>query len=644
MKTKKISIILSLTLLTHSLNAFNSIEDLTTNTNSKETQNEEITPTVDLKYYQLALNKANIKIDLSDNSLYIIRAIIPVIKQNLMLLKRYNIKEVEAKKININFILKTLHSINIKDFDNDVSQECKDNEQCVNEIIDLLKSTLLLNKKKIETIIQEKTIKKDIVSVNIQKFSCKVGENKTVQQYGVKDFFSTFNGSEPAHPHPVTALYPPFVNYNTLNNTGGFANYDNPHNNRQFLENIHNLPTNISSGRFYISLKSNGSDLQSNDALAIGDIVPTNTYQAFLLDLVSDGWYQAINATNPLIHTYWKNFSNILFNNGTTTLLQHVANNNHFDVYVQDDTSVDYITVVTCSKLNPIQEIQEVVNKFECSQHERLIKILGGTIDAFSPNTDTPPANPSIQLTNLVNNQNPITGYDATVPNRYFLETLTLPNGNITKAELNIGYKDLPGFNTNDTLVVGDYNTNLVSGHFFPSNTWTDHILSQGWNEHNISNGEKVIQANLSDINNTTGTGNLFSTALSTRHIDIYVQDDTAIDFTQLNLCMAKRRIIHTPGDYIGISAIKESNTSVRISFKDNSDNEDGFKIFGSNIQESIPANDETKHAYVYKTITGLTCNKTYSIQALAYKGNNVSLPTSVRSFNINTTFALPCH
>jgi hypothetical protein len=643
MKRKKISIVLSCTLLTTVLNAFNnsSIKDLTTDTTSSRSEiieKKKNIPIVNLDYYQLALDKANIKINLSNNSFYFTQTLLSIIQKNLMFLKLSNIEEMEAKKINISFILKTLKSFNIENFDNDVSEECKDDKKCINETLNLLSSSLLLDKKKIDAIIP----KKDTVSVNIENFSCQAGEIKTIQQYGVKDLFSTANGSEPAHPHPVTALIPSFVTYNN-NHNAGFSNYDNSQVNRQFLENIHNLPANINSGRFYISLKSNGTSLQSNDGLVIGDIVAINRYyqggSQFFSDLASDGWVQFTNAN---IHTFWNDFSNILFQNGTTTLLQHVANNNHFDVYIQDDTSVDYITVVTCSQPTPIQTITTIVNNFECSEHERLIKILGGEIDAFSQITDTPPANPANHLTSLVSY--PTTGYDETHADRHFLETLYLPTTmhNITKAELNIGYRPLNNvLQHNDGLNVGHYNTNYASGKLSP--TATNSILTQGWNIHNISNGEKVIQANLADVNNSTGTGNLFSTALSTGHIDIYVQDDTAIDFTQLNLCVKKCHVI-APGDYIGVSSIKDSNTSVRIGFKDNSANEDGFRIFGSGINENIPSNDETKHAYVYKTISGLTCNKTYSIQAVAYKGNNVSLPTSVRSFNIHTTFALPCN
>jgi len=365
-----------------------------------------------------------------------------------------------------------------------------------------------------------------------REFNCKVGEIRTVQHYGVEDLFSTSNGEELAHPNSTTAQLPSLVEYNNRVHAG-FANYDNPLYNRLFLEDIHNLPTNITSGRFYIGLKSNGSSLQYNDALTIGDLTTSDDrYTQYLTELSSDSWSHQVASLGDI---YWNDFANIDLNGGTT-LLEYLENHNRFDAYVQDDTSVDFIDVVTCSKPNPIEEITEVVNKFECSEREQLVQILGGTIDAFSPILDIPPANPS---SNLISQAGQIIGYDSTIYDHHFLETLNLPTATtITKAELNIGYKPLgTSLYINDTLKVGDYGTNYANGHLYYG-SWNNYILTQGWNINSISNGEKVAQANLADINNTTGTGSVFDTMLNKGYIDIFVEDDTAVDFVQLNLCV----------------------------------------------------------------------------------------------------------
>jgi len=95
------------------------------------------------------------------------------------------------------------------------------------------------------------------------------------------------------------------------------------------------------------------------------------------------------------------------------------------------------------------------------------------------------------------------------------------------------------------------------------------------------------------------------------------------------------------PGSYIGVTAIDK--TSVRISFADNSDNEIGFRVFGEGIDEMIPPNDRTVKSHVYTNIRGLTCDKLYSVQVVAYNSEGNSSISDKRYFNIHTTFGLPC-
>jgi hypothetical protein len=95
------------------------------------------------------------------------------------------------------------------------------------------------------------------------------------------------------------------------------------------------------------------------------------------------------------------------------------------------------------------------------------------------------------------------------------------------------------------------------------------------------------------------------------------------------------------PGSYVGVTAIDK--TSVRIGFKDNSDDEIGFKVFGEGIDKMIPANDETVKSHIYTNITGLICDKMYNIQVVAYNSEGNSSISDKRYFNIHTTFGLPC-
>jgi len=94
-------------------------------------------------------------------------------------------------------------------------------------------------------------------------------------------------------------------------------------------------------------------------------------------------------------------------------------------------------------------------------------------------------------------------------------------------------------------------------------------------------------------------------------------------------------------GDYIGVTDIND--TAVYIEFLDNSNDETGFRIFGD-INQTLPENNETANPYVKANLTNLICDHTYSIQALAFKGNENSIPSDVRTFNIHTTFGVDCN
>jgi hypothetical protein len=97
---------------------------------------------------------------------------------------------------------------------------------------------------------------------------------------------------------------------------------------------------------------------------------------------------------------------------------------------------------------------------------------------------------------------------------------------------------------------------------------------------------------------------------------------------------------LNAPGPYIGITAIEGSKTSVRVNFKDNNSNEDGFKIIGD-VNKTISGNNSG--VQVYTTLTGLTCGQKYQIQALAYKDGVNSQLSDRRNFDINETFNFHC-
>jgi len=95
------------------------------------------------------------------------------------------------------------------------------------------------------------------------------------------------------------------------------------------------------------------------------------------------------------------------------------------------------------------------------------------------------------------------------------------------------------------------------------------------------------------------------------------------------------------PDPYIGVTDINKS--AVRISLKDNANNETGFRVIGNDINLTLPAHDETQHPYLYADITGLTCDKLYQIEAFAFNEEGDSPTTEVRSFSISGTFNVDC-
>ncbi len=473
-------------------------------------------------------------------------------EKNVALLTNVGINKEEAYAINSDMMYDDLVELDIQKLDEEVTTECQENEICKEEAYASIGLGIGIDKEEAYAMAEEvRGIDKEeayAIVVNdglVKEFSCDAGEVKTVRHYGLEDVFSTANGVEPTHQYP-SDIDQNMINYNN-NVNAGFANYDETHNNRLFLDDINNLPAGVTSGRFYIGLKSNGSSLQGNDTISLGDFSGTNDrYAKALTGLQGDGWQEdLVSNSNPTTAIYSNDLSNIRLNmqagNTTDTLLTLVQNNQRFGAYVQDDTSVDFITVATCSKKDPIKEIETVVNKFECSEKETMMKILGGEIDALAPGVDS--ASPSTSLDGNVSYYQ-LTGYDQTSPNKTLLDTLDLSNvsGTITKAEFNLGYKSLGNPLTgNDTVHIGEYGVNHSGGRYilYPNGTNTDEPL---WGITSISNGEIVRKVNLADINPTaTPSMTMLDWIQGKSAFDVVVEDDTAVDFAQLNLCVAEK-------------------------------------------------------------------------------------------------------
>jgi hypothetical protein len=91
------------------------------------------------------------------------------------------------------------------------------------------------------------------------------------------------------------------------------------------------------------------------------------------------------------------------------------------------------------------------------------------------------------------------------------------------------------------------------------------------------------------------------------------------------------------PGEYVGTYNI--TNTSARISFLDNSNNEDGFKVYVYNATTNVLVKTMMVDAlsgtggFQYANITGLTANTVYRVAVTAFaSGCGESAPTHASS------------
>lgn len=473
----------------------------------------------------------------NEKSRKVMHNILSAIEENLNTFGDEGVVGDDIQQENLKAIKSELDKLNLEDIIGSnasaLQEECGEDQSCIDEILNSIKIPLTITRDKAIAIAEHtRDNYRPITRKILENFKCEANENLRVAYYGAEDNFSSFNGVEVAHPSTQLSTHPTVVNYGG----NGLSNYDFHTKNTLFGEEIKNLPNNITKARFLIGLESHGG----NDTLSIGNYDNNSSTD----DIFSTNTYSLSWANNA--HVYYQEFSNITLNDGST-LLDFTHNHSHMDVFVQDDTYVDFITVAMCVPKDPLPPIHKVVDNFTCSEKEQLVKLIGGEIDAFANGADTNnPATPSSTLSSVALNNTVypnLAPYDYDRYNHHFVDTLTngMPTGTITKAQFNIGYRGIgSSLVGNDTVTIGDYMTNHSGGHLYSGAS--NPITSQGWQTFNIPmNGETIAQVDLADLNNTLGTETIQDTLnnmLTNRHLDVYVQDDTAVDFTQLNLCV----------------------------------------------------------------------------------------------------------
>jgi hypothetical protein len=187
-------------------------------------------------------------------------------------------------------------------------------------------------------------------------------------------------------------------------------------------------------------------------------------------------------------------------------------------------------------------EIYEALNAFKCQdKSSKLVKIIGGNVDAFSkdePDNNTTPS----ELLRVAVGDRPTIGYDEFANNKTFIDSLNTHNNDITitEAQFSVGIKPIEKYlYQNDTIHIGNYELGQYA-RFRLYGRDEDSVYSLWNRDILISNGERVIQAKLSDINLTNGDNsaiyNIFNKGYNL--FDILIQNDTSVDFTYLNMCI----------------------------------------------------------------------------------------------------------
>ncbi len=428
--------------------------------------------------------------------------------------------------------------IPLKSLPTKIKEQCNGDRECIKNLIKSFPVNLETDEQKVYTLVQERRKVKLLNDKLIEEFTCQANERKIVKHYGFEDLFSLKNRDEFTRPS---------LNVIRQIDKSNLVYFDIEPKGKIFAENINRLPRRFRKGVFFIGFKNSGGKLNGKDKIYIGQYRkenPTSLFKANLTDLKNLGWsHQTINSNDPTTDIYYTQFKYIKFNDNNETLLSYLKDKTRFDVLVENNTAIDFISIATCSIPDPKAEIYELLNAFRCQDRKsKLIKITGGNIDAFSKDEDNN-TTPS-ELLRVAIDDKPIIGYDEIANNKFFIESLNTHNNNftITQAQFSVGIKPMAKYlYQNDTIHIGNYELGQYAG--FRLYGRDKNSVYSLWNRDIlISNGERVIQAKLSDINLTNGSTDAVFNIFNKNYnlFDILIQNDTVVDFTHLNLCIKR--------------------------------------------------------------------------------------------------------
>jgi hypothetical protein len=250
--------------------------------------------------------------------------------------------------------------IPLKNLPTKIKEQCSGDKECIKNLIKSFPVNLDTDEQDIYTLAEGKRKVKLLNDKLIEEFTCGGKERKIVKHYGYEDIFSLKNKKEFTHRSPNVIMQIA---------KSEFVHYDSIEKNKIFAEDVSRLPRKFRKGMLYIGLKKSEGRLEAKDKIHIGQYRSKNPEQLFSAELTSlknRGWsHQAINSNDPTTEIYYSEFKNIPLSENNETLLDYLKDTNHFDVLVERNTAVDFISVATCSLADPEAEIKEVLNVFK---------------------------------------------------------------------------------------------------------------------------------------------------------------------------------------------------------------------------------------------------------------------------------------
>ena len=167
----------------------------------------------------------------------------------------------------------------------------------------------------------------------------------------------------------------------------------------------------------------------------------------------------------------------------------------------------------------------------ECSTTATQIELMAGEKDNFDPDPDTPPASPSPTLQAKFG---PGVGFDNSTIDGKFIHTFEWQDcGSITRACLEVKLRAL-----NTPMIYNDSFNLLFSGANYS-------ISYKIWEETTPFGQEEWILLDLSELpvagtlitETTSGPVNLLPMLNDEGYLDLYIEDDTSVDYARLILC-----------------------------------------------------------------------------------------------------------